>query len=95
MNNFYNANLLLVKQNLFGVYNIKTLLLYILSFRMKNFFMKNIYFIQQNYRIQLRKKYLYTVSNKFKNLYTISSFNGMCIYNYNDYKHGSYIEKNN
>ena len=102
VNNFYNANLLLVKnKNLFGVSATSKPYYYdILSFRMKNFFMKNIYFISLNKKIiegyKLRKKNIYDIQLKVtnsKNLYTISSFNGMCIYNYNDYKHGSYIEK--
>ena len=72
----------------------------ILSFRKKNFFTKNIYIISLNKNLisgfSLRKKFIYDIQKKImktKDIYTISSFNGMCIYYYKYFKISSYLEK--
>ena len=72
----------------------------ILSFRKKNFFTKNIYIISLNKNLisgfSLRKKFIYDIQKKImktKDIYTISSFNGMCIYYYKYFKLSSYLEK--
>lgn len=99
---FYNLNLkLLNKPNLFGISSSSKPYYYdILSFRKKDFFNKNIYSISLNKNIftgyKLRKKYIYDVQKKitkFKNIETISSFNGMCIYHYKYFKLSSYLDK--
>ncbi len=99
---FCKSNLKLINDSkLFGVSaNSKPFYYDILSFRMKNFFTKNIYYISLNKNILqgylLRKKYIYDMQIKIsnsKNLFTISSFNGMCIYHYKYFKLGSYLDK--
>ena len=72
----------------------------ILSYRKKNFFQKNIYEISLNKKIisgySLRKKYIYDMQKKISNMkshYTISSFNGMCIYHYKYFSLGSYLDQ--
>ena len=99
---FYNSNLkLLSKPNLFGISSSSKPYYYdILSFRKKNFFIKNIYPISLVKNIftgyRLRKKYIYDIQKKIthsKDLETISSFNGMCIYYFKYFKLGSYLDK--
>ncbi len=72
----------------------------ILSFRKKNFYTKNIYIISLNKNLisgfSLRKKFIYDIQKKItktKDIYTISSFNGMCIYHYRYFRLSSYLEK--
>ena len=99
---FYNSNLKLInKSNLFGISSGSKPYYYdILSFRKKNFFTKNIYPISLEKNIftgyRLRKEYIYDIQKKIthsKNLETISSFNGMCIYHFKYFKLGSYLDK--
>ena len=99
---FHNSNLKLIKKsNLFGISSGSKPYYYdILSFRKKNFFTKNIYPISLKKNIftgyKLRKKYIYDIQKKItrsKNLETISSFNGMCIYHFKYFKLASYLDK--
>lgn len=99
---FYNSNLKLInKSNLFGISSGSKPYYYdILSFRKNNFYTKNIYPISLEKNIftgyRLRKEYIYDIQKKIthsKNLETISSFNGMCIYHFKYFKLGSYLDK--
>ncbi len=102
INKFCNSNLKLINdKNLFGISaNSKPFYYDILSYRKKNFFTKNIYPISLEKNIfkgyKLRKQFIYDVQKKItdtKDHYTMSSFNGMCIYYYKYFKLGSYIDK--
>lgn len=88
-------------KNLFGVSAISTPFYYdILSLRIKDYFMKNIYYISKVKNLfvgyNLRKKYIYNIQKKVNkiNKLSISSFNGMCIYKFKYYKFSSYINFN-
>lgn len=88
-------------KNLFGVSAISIPFYYdILSLRIKNYFMKNIYYISKVKNLfvgyNLRKKYIYNIQKKVNkiNKLSISSFNGMCIYKFEYFKFSSYINFN-
>lgn len=75
----------------------------ILALKCDKFKLPNILEIQRNKNIisayNNRKKYIYLLQKKInfeKKLNTISSFNGLCVYNYNDFILGDYFygEKN-
>lgn len=103
VNKFLESNKKLVNnQKLFGLSsNSKPYYYDILSFRKKNFFTKNIYKISLNKNLisgfRLRKKFIYDIQKEIlkitDDIYTFSSFNGMCIYHYKYFKLGSYIDK--
>jgi hypothetical protein len=72
----------------------------ILAFKSSELELPNILEIQKSRKIlnayKMRQKYIYTPQKKItkrKNMITISSFNGLCIYNYNDYILGDYYYK--
>ena len=96
---FLNSIRILKKRNdLFAVSAISLpYYYYILSLRIDNYFMKNIYYISKIKNILtgyiLRKKYIYDFQRKINKLekLSISSFNGMCIYKFKYYKHSSYV----
>ena len=74
----------------------------ILAFKSKKFDLPNILQIQRSKQFfnayYLRKKYIYSLQrkiNKQKKLMTISSFNGLCLYNYDDYILGDYYYREN
>jgi hypothetical protein len=92
------------KKNLYNGISVKSKPYYydILAFSSDQFISKNILEIQsaRNFFFNayfLRKKNIYSMQkkiNNFKNLVTISSFNGLCIYNYKDFIKGNYMYKN-
>ena len=71
-----------------------------LNLKIPNLYNFNIYKIQSEKNFDFynkRKKYIYDYQvkiSKMKDLFTISSFNGICIYFFNDYKNSNYISKN-
>lgn len=71
-----------------------------LNLKIPNLYNFNIYKIQSEKNFDFynkRKKYIYDYQvkiSKMKDLLTISSFNGFCIYFFNDYKNSNYISKN-
>jgi hypothetical protein len=71
-----------------------------LNLKIPNLYNFNIYKIQSEKNFDFynkRKKYIYDYQvkiSKMKDLLTISSFNGFCIYFFNDYKNNNYISKN-
>ncbi len=99
---FMDSIRILKKSNkLFGVSAISYPYYYdILSLRVKNFFMKNIFFISKVREPFLgfkeRKKYVYDVQRRIgnSNILSVSSFNGACIYKFKYYKFSSYVNFN-
>lgn len=73
----------------------------ILSFKCDKFYLPNILELQKSKNVFFqsyfsRKKYIYSVQRKingYKKLETISSFNGLCVYNYKDFIKGNYLFK--
>jgi glycosyltransferase involved in cell wall biosynthesis len=71
-----------------------------LNLKIPNLYNFNIYKIQCEKNFDFynkRKKYIYDYQfkiSKMKDLLTISSFNGFCIYFFDDYKNSNYISKN-
>ena len=72
----------------------------ILAFKCDKFYLPNILEMQRSKKIisaySERKKYIYSLQrkiNKEKKLKTISSFNGLCVYNFKDYIKGNYFLK--
>lgn len=70
----------------------------ILALKCQKFKTPNILKIQREKNIlsaySIRKKYIYSLQKKLnteKKLYTISSFNGLCVYNYKDFIKGNYF----
>ena len=96
--NFLEKN----RNKYFGL-SVKSLPYYydILNFESEDFPNTNIKKIQLDRKIdsyQIRKKKIYKVQKKISNLKDfecISAFNGMCIYNYEDYLLGNYFEDKN
>lgn len=72
----------------------------ILAFKSNKINLPNILEIQRSKSFSkaysLRKKYIFSIQkkiNNMQNIFSISSFNGMCIYNFEDYIMGNYFYK--
>ena len=102
--NFFNKLIESLKKNrhiLNGI-SVKTSPFYydILASQSKKIKLPNILEIQKSKNIfkgyYLRKKFIFSNQkkiNKIKKNFTLSSFNGMCLYNYDDYIKGDYFYK--